>query len=60
MDWWGVGINAGFIPDGCSEEGAEPQGKHFIDQLISTPTVTFGHELWVVTKRIDYGYKPQK
>ena len=33
------------------EDGAEPEGKPFNLHTIYVPTLTYGHELWVVTKK---------
>ena len=33
-------------------DGLEPEGKALNLGLISVPTLTYGHELWVVTERM--------
>lgn len=43
-------INAGVIPDCCGEMEAEPEDKTFWPSG-SVTTLTYGHELWVVTER---------
>ena len=39
------------IPVRSGEEGAESEAKLSIYQSVYAPTLTYGHELWVMTKR---------
>ena len=41
----------GAVPVRCGEEGAEPEGEALDLPAIYVPTLTYGHELWVVTER---------
>ena len=50
-DWCGISSDAGVAPDCPGEEGAEPEGKA-LNLPVYVPTLTYGHELWVVTERI--------
>ena len=46
----GVIGNVGDVPDHCVEEGAKLQVKASVYHLIYILTLTFVHELWVVTE----------
>lgn len=41
------------VPVCCREEGAEPEGKLSIYWSVYISTLTYGHELWVVSERTE-------